>query len=60
MKIMTKIATIDVPQPIVEISPKGVSSIIELRFESFSSIGVELGRLAFRRVLGRSQAFERI
>ena len=60
MKIMTKIATIDVPQPIVEISPKGVSSIIELKLESFSSIGVELGRLAFRRVLGRPQAFERM
>ena len=57
---MTKIATIDVPQPIVEISPKGVSSIIELKLESFSSIGVELGRLALGRMLGRLQTFERM
>ena len=42
MNIITKIEMIDAPQPIVEISPKGESSIYVLEFKSSPSIGVEL------------------
>ena len=60
MNIITRIAMIDVPQPIVEINPNGVSSITELKFESFSFIGVELGRFVFGRFLGSLQAVKRM
>ena len=42
MNIITKIEMIDAPQPIVEISPKGESSINALELKLFPSIGVEL------------------
>ena len=42
MNIITKIEMIDAPQPIVEISPKGESSIYLLEFKPSTSIGVEL------------------
>ena len=44
MNIITKIEMIDAPQPIVEISPKGESSINALELKLFPSIGIELYR----------------